>query len=638
MLLIRCFLMFVLCLATQAAYSLETIHLQLKWKHQFQFAGYYAAFVKGYYKDVGLDVVIHEARYDEDPIEAVIEGEAQYGVGTSELLLKHASGAPVVVLGVIFQHSPLALAAVRDDRIRHVHDLVNQPLMIEANSAELLAYLAQEGVKRDMLDIVPHSFDIRDLMAGNVVAMSVYVTDEPFALRQAGVDFTLFKPSQGGIDFYGDNFFTTRQEIEKHPERVRAFREATIKGWKYAMAHPEEIIDLIYERYSQRHSRMHLAYEAKQMMGLLQAGLVEPGYMHEGRWQHIAETYSQQGLLPANYALDSFLYKPEQGVDLRQVQQWGALIVLVTIVCVAVLVYVWQLNRKLARSQTWLKNLVENAPGALSVLNEKSEILDWNEEAERIFGWSLEEVKGRQIHDFLVPRSEENYVRNILQEVLKTGEVLEGENWNLTKSGKRIRCFWRNVRPQEDVIICIAQDVTERNKMETKLRELAHTDALTKVANRTLFFEKFEQSILLAKRQHEKIAMLFIDLDDFKQVNDQYGHEVGDVVLCEVVQRIRMAVREADLLARIGGDEFVLMLYDCATLEQAQQVAEKVLFVLERPVKASGVDVIVGGSIGISLFPDHGTEVSTLLKAADKAMYSVKTTSKNGIGIAGNDD
>ena len=128
--------------------------------------------------------------------------------------------------------------------------------------------------------------------------------------------------------------------------------------------------------------------------------------------------------------------------------------------------------------------------------------------------------------------------------------------------------------------------------------------------------------------------MLFIDLDDFKVVNDRYGHEVGDVVLCEVVQRIRMAIREADLLARIGGDEFVLMLYDCPEVDKARQVAEKVLSVLANPVKVAGIDVVIGGSIGISIFPDHGEQVTTLLKAADKAMYAVKAVSKNGVGVA----
>jgi len=614
--------------------ALESVTLQLKWKHQFQFAGYYAAFVKGFYKEAGLDVLIKEAVVGQDPIASVIDGSAEYGVGTSELLLRHQEGAPVVVLGVIFQHSPLGLVVSQASGVEHVHDLVAKPLMIEANSAELFAFFAREGVNRDLLNIVHHSFDIRDLIDGRVAGMSVYTTDEPFALKQAGIDYSLFLPRQAGIDFYGDNFFTTRQEIEAHPERVQAFRAATIKGWKYAMAHPEEIIDLIYERYTQRHSRLHLAYEAKEMMRLLQADLVEPGYMHEGRWRHIADTYATQGLLKPDYDLSRFLYKPENGLDAQKVKQWVLGLVLIFVAIFAVLLYVWRLNRKLEDRENWLENVISHAPNALIVLNEKFEVHDWNEQAEAIFGWRIEEVKGRSAFEFLVPESERQHVEDTLSSILRTGELTRSENWNLTRDGKRIFCDWRNVMPQPDTIICMASDMTDRRRMEEELRELAHTDALTKVANRTLFFEKMEQSMLLAKRQDAKLAMLFIDLDDFKLVNDRYGHEVGDVVLVEVVQRIRMAIREADMLARIGGDEFVLMLYNCESVEKARQVAEKVLFVLERPLQVAGLSVVVGGSIGISLFPEHGTRVTELLKAADQAMYSVKGAGKNGIGLA----
>jgi len=621
-------------LITQSSVALESVTLQLKWKHQFQFAGYYAAFVKGFYKEAGLDVLIKEAVVGQDPIASVIDGSAEYGVGTSELLLRHQEGAPVVVLGVIFQHSPLGLVVSQASGVEHVHDLVAKPLMIEANSAELFAFFAREGVNRDLLNIVHHSFDIRDLIDGRVAGMSVYTTDEPFALKQAGIDYSLFLPRQAGIDFYGDNFFTTRQEIEAHPERVQAFRAATIKGWKYAMAHPEEIIDLIYERYTQRHSRLHLAYEAKEMMRLLQADLVEPGYMHEGRWRHIADTYATQGLLKPDYDLSRFLYKPENGLDAQKVKQWVLGLVLIFVAIFAVLLYVWRLNRKLEDRENWLENVISHAPNALIVLNEKFEVHDWNEQAEAIFGWRIEEVKGRSAFEFLVPESERQHVEDTLSSILRTGELTRSENWNLTRDGKRIFCDWRNVMPQPDTIICMASDMTDRRRMEEELRELAHTDALTKVANRTLFFEKMEQSMLLAKRQDAKLAMLFIDLDDFKLVNDRYGHEVGDVVLVEVVQRIRMAIREADMLARIGGDEFVLMLYNCESVEKARQVAEKVLFVLERPLQVAGLSVVVGGSIGISLFPEHGTRVTELLKAADQAMYSVKGAGKNGIGLA----
>ncbi len=632
--LIQYFFFLTLLSFSSSLLALETVTLQLKWKHQFQFAGYYAAFVKGYYKEAGLDVVIQEVVAGQDPVEEVISGRAQYGVGTSELLLSHAAGKQVVVLGVIFQHSPLGLAVRKDSGVDHIHDLVGKSVMIEPSSAELFAYFSREGLKNELFSLQEHSFDIRDLLEGRVDGMSIYVTDEPFVLKQANMDYVLFKPSQGGIDFYGDNFFTTRGEVEKHPERVKAFRDATIKGWQYAMAHPEEIIDLIYQRYTQRHSRLHLAFEAKQMMELMNPSLVEPGYMHEGRWKHIADTYARLGLLPTDYDLSGFMYYPDQGMDLLAMQKWIFGGLLLSIIISSILYYVLRLNKRLIKREVWLKSIVDSAPSALIVVNHEARVLNWNSAAEAIFGWTEKETLGEQIYSFLIPPSEAASMEQLLASDCNTSIPSEKESWSLTKGGRTILCQWRLVAPQSNVMIMMARDITETRKMEAELKVMAHTDALTKVANRTRFFESFEQAILLAKRQNEKVAMLFIDLDDFKIVNDQYGHEVGDVVLCEIVQRIRMAIREADLLARIGGDEFVLMLQNCQGTEKAKQVANKVIQVLERPLQVAGVSVSVGASIGIALYPDHGDTVNKLLKAADKAMYTVKGQAKNGIGLA----
>jgi len=195
-------------------------------------------------------------------------------------------------------------------------------------------------------------------------------------------------------------------------------------------------------------------------------------------------------------------------------------------------------------------------------------------------------------------------------------------------------CDWRNTPLESDRVIVMVSDITKQKELEDRLSQMAHSDALTGLANRTLFFQKSDEAISLAKRRKEKVALLFIDLDDFKIVNDQYGHEFGDVVLCEVVQRIKMAVREADMLARIGGDEFVLILHDCEDYSRAMQVAEKVLFHLERPIQVSGLTVVVGGSIGISFYPDDGKKTAELLKSASRAMYDVKQKQKNSIGLA----
>ena len=184
-------------------------------------------------------------------------------------------------------------------------------------AAELLAYLRREGIDPDSLKIQEHGQTVDDLLAGRVDAMSVYITDELYDLRQKKVDTQLFRPEAGGVDFYGDNLFTSQAELDAHPDRVRAFRAASLKGWAYAMEHPQEIVDLILARYNSRHSREHLMFEAEQMASLIQPHMVEIGYMHPGRWQHIQGAYAELGLMPTSMKLDGFLYATAPDSEVR---------------------------------------------------------------------------------------------------------------------------------------------------------------------------------------------------------------------------------------------------------------------------------------------------------------------------------
>jgi diguanylate cyclase (GGDEF)-like protein/PAS domain S-box-containing protein len=628
---------------TLPAWSLEQVTLQLKWQHQFQFAGYYAAISQGYYREVGLDVTLREAQSYEDPIQYVLEGNAQFGVGTSELILLHHLNQPIVVLAVIFQHSPLALIVPKTNSkesgflpYQYIQDLKDKPIMMEANSAELLAYLAREGLTQKKLNLIEHTFDIEDMLNGKAAAMSGYLTDEPFMLQQRNIDYQLFKPIMGGIDFYGDNLFTTQAMLDSKPKQVEAFREASLNGWKYAMEHPDEIIDLILTKYSQRHSREHLVYEADKMKELIRPDLIEVGYMYEGRWRHIGQTYAQQNMLPNDYELAGFLYEPSKAKFAYRFKDGVTIAAIFTVLICSVLGVFWYFNRQLRKKTKWLNAVFSSAPSALMILDGNGKIVRWNRQATTIFGWTHDEVKGKAIYEFLIPLPNQSKLREAVKRTLDEANAASEHYWCHTKTGKMILCDWKNAFLQSDRLIAMVRDITQQKELEDKLNQMAHSDPLTGIANRTWFFQKLEEAISLAKRRKEKVALLFIDLDDFKIVNDQYGHEFGDVVLCEVVQRIKMAVREADTLARIGGDEFVLILHDCDTNDRAMQVAEKVLFHLERPIQVSGLTVVVGGSIGISFYPDDGKKTAELLKSADRAMYEVKQKQKNGIGLASN--
>jgi ABC-type nitrate/sulfonate/bicarbonate transport system substrate-binding protein len=324
--------------SADAATGLQAVTLQLNWKHQFQFAGYYAAIERGFYREAGFDVRLQELQEGHDPIDAVMSGAADYGVGASELALRRGQGQPVVVLATILQHSPLVLIAAGRSGAS-VHELAGKKVMLLPHETELIAYLQQEQLPLDRIVVVPHSFDLNDLLTGKVSAASGYSTDEPYLLKKAGVPFNLFSPRASGIDFYGDSLFTTEQLARAHPDRVAAFVSASVRGWQYAMDHPAEIADLILARYGKRKSRDHLLFEAAEIRRLMQPQLVEIGYMNPGRWNQVAATYAQLGMLPASYKLDGFLFRPAQRADWTPFYRFGiagAMVLLVAGVVVVV--------------------------------------------------------------------------------------------------------------------------------------------------------------------------------------------------------------------------------------------------------------------------------------------------------------
>ncbi len=335
-------------LAAGGAGAAEPITVQLKWLHQFQFAGYYAAQDKGYYRDAGLDVTLREAQPGADPVQAVLDGKAQYGVGNSTLLLTRAAGQPVVVLASIFQHSAAALLVRRGEGGKPL-DWRGKRLMLANNNDELRAYLKQQQVDLATLQNLPHSYNLDDLINGKVDAMSGYTSEAPYLLDRSNLRYDIVSPRSAGIDFYGDNLYTTESELREHPKRAAAMRAATLRGWQYAMAHPGEIADLIRARYPNSHSREHLMFEAQQTSALLEQRLIELGYSNPARWRAIADTYANLGMMPAGFPLEGFLYQPPPSTLAWQYGAGAALLVL--LLAVAGSLRLRRLGRELAAAR-----------------------------------------------------------------------------------------------------------------------------------------------------------------------------------------------------------------------------------------------------------------------------------------------
>ena len=327
--------------------AFDRVTLQLKWLHQFQFAGYYAALEKGFYREAGLDVEIREGGPNVDVIEEVVTGRADFGVGTSGALIARAQGKEVVVLAAVFQHSPAILLVPRRAGVSSIFALQDRLLMDTPGSEDIAAMLKLAGVDYAKMPRVKHDGDPLDLVSGKADAMVAYSTNEPFVLEQLGVPYLAFSPRGSGIDFYSDNLVTSEKEIKTHPQRVADFRAASLRGWQYALSHKEEIVDLILRRYSQAKNREALLFEANQTEVLVQPGLIELGYQNPARWQAIADTYHSLGMLPDAKVPEDLIYKAETGAIPLWLKASLAGAAMLGLVATLVALWIARLNRRL---------------------------------------------------------------------------------------------------------------------------------------------------------------------------------------------------------------------------------------------------------------------------------------------------
>jgi ABC-type nitrate/sulfonate/bicarbonate transport system substrate-binding protein len=219
--------------SSSTAYAIERVTLQLKWHHQFQFAGYYAAQSKGFYQQENLDVNIVEGGGNMPALKQVLTGAAQYGIGDSDILLSHVDGKPVVAIASIFQHSPYVLLSLREKKINSPQDLIGKRIMLsnDQGATQFKAMMNKAGIGLEHVTLLPHTWNLQDLIKGNADVVSAYATVEPVQLEAMGYQPSILSNQDYGVDFYGDILFTSEREVSAHPERVDAFLRATKKGW-----------------------------------------------------------------------------------------------------------------------------------------------------------------------------------------------------------------------------------------------------------------------------------------------------------------------------------------------------------------------------------------------------------------------
>jgi len=467
-----------------SADAIETVRLQLKWQHHFQFAGYYAAKAQGYYQEAGLDVEFIPGNSGVDTVQKVLEGEAEFGVGATDLLLRREQGIPVVVLADIFQHSPQALMSLKQNGTKRMPNLPGRRILLEPGSTELQAYLRSEGVTPDKYTIKTPTFHGWDLMEGTVDVVSTNVIGEMFPLKKSGQEYQIDSPRSAGIDFYGDNLFTTENIIRMKPETVKAFRAASLKGWEYAMQHQEELVQLIHSRYSHGHSIEHLRFEASQIEPLMQTSLVEVGHMNPGRWRHIADIYAAQGMMKPGFNLNGFLYEtkpPPQ--DLRWI--YASLAAAFSLVLVASLIAIRfsrlstalrniitdhkRVGDALQESESLYRSILNASPDGITIMDTKGNIRMVSPAGVTMFGYKQQEdLLGHNIVELISHGDRERAESNIQLMFLGTftgvGDYsamrLDGSKFDIEAKGQNIR----NADGQPTSLVFIIRDISERKQ------------------------------------------------------------------------------------------------------------------------------------------------------------------------------
>ncbi|MBE3669172.1 diguanylate cyclase [Vibrio navarrensis] len=268
------------------------------------------------------------------------------------------------------------------------------------------------------------------------------------------------------------------------------------------------------------------------------------------------------------------------------------------------------------------------------IANSRGLIVDVNRAFSQITGYSREEVIGQSPKMLKSGIHDRAFYHNIWKTLHLEG-CWRGEIWNKRKNGEiypELLTISRVSDPVEDVrYVALFSDISALKEHEYHLEKIAHYDALTKLPNRLLLQERLNTSMLNAKKYGRAIALLFIDLDGFKDVNDQYGHTAGDEVLCVMAQRMKTITREEDTLARFGGDEFIVILSDIDDKHRTTQIVTRLLSSIAKPLHVSGYEMSLSASIGISLYPENrDISAERLIQQADEAMYQAKLAGKNG--------
>ena len=274
----------------------------------------------------------------------------------------------------------------------------------------------------------------------------------------------------------------------------------------------------------------------------------------------------------------------------------------------------------------------------IMVTDSNNRIKAVNPAFKKITGYGKEEVLGQNPSLLSSGHHDQKFYEKLWQHLSESG-TWEGEVWNRRKNGD-IYPQWLSIATVKESggrvtdHVAVLVDITQRKETEEQIVHQATHDPLTGLPNRILFFDRISQAITVARREEKSIAVLFVDLDGFKPINDVYGHLTGDLMLKEVAQRLTYAVREMDTVARFGGDEFALVLPCTEDCDIANSIAQELLSLIKKPYLIENQQLVIGCSIGIAYYPQDGVTADLLISCADQAMYRAKSNGGNRFEVS----
>jgi len=612
----------------------QKIRLQLKWFSSFQFAGYYMALEKGFYKEAGLDVTVIERDPQKNNIEQVVNGEAEYGVADSALLLYRAEGKPVRIMASIFQHSPLIFISHKNSGIVSPYEMKGKKVSYQKgiDDAPLLAMLNQAHIAPTDYQYSPLDFTNKAFIRHEVDVMSAYSSDQPFLMQELNIPITIINPLNYGIDFYGDNLFSTEKELSEHPDRAKLFLEASIRGWHYALSNPDETIAILRQNTIAQSSVEHLKYEAQVTEDMMMPSIVDIGYTNPQRFYRIAEIYrsmNKANQADLDRALDGLIWNPDEKRQIDVRYFYISLVLLASIVVVTIILIT--ISRKLRsmvvkRTRALEEQQIMTDKYVIISATDLNGVITYVSKAFcEISGYTEAELIGQQ-HKIIRHPDTPISVYNDLWNHLHAGKSWSGEIKNIAKDGS---AYWvlTHVNPivNENGSITGYRSIQQNISDKKYAEELSITDQLTQLFNRSYLDKILNKEMIRFQRYGTPMSLIMIDIDYFKEVNDLHGHLLGDLVLVEIARILKSNIRITDTLGRWGGEEFMIICSE-NTLDDAVHLAEKLRMAIEDFTFAD-----IGrktASFGVACL-QADDDKQGFIQRADNALYKAKKLGRN---------